>query len=105
MAFAIGWLITAVLVTTGAAWWLVQRQPAASTGRQVLLATLSSPALAVVLFIVAVLVTLAQPSRPEPASGPGMAIFAMVFFLFYAAVSGLVVGLPTAFVAVRAFRG
>ena len=40
-----------------------------------------------------------------PALAFVMVVFSLVFFLFYACMAGAIVGLPTAFMAVRAFRG
>lgn len=95
-----------MLVTLAAARWVVGHWPAASFGSQVFRAAAAFPLLAAVLFAVATAVTLAGAARSgRPDLDPGMPIFAAVFFLFYALCVGGMVGLPTAFIAVRLFRG
>jgi hypothetical protein len=104
MEFLLGSVIAAVLVTMLAAWLLVTRQPDRPASSQIMRAALSFPALATLLFVVATTVALVG-ARDAPANqGAGMAVFAMVFFLFYAIVVGVIVGIPTAIVAVRLFR-
>ena len=104
-AFLAGSALTALLVTVGAAKLLVQRWPATGAFKQVVLAALSFPALTVLLAALATIVVLAQPRLPEPGGTTGMAVFAMLFIAFIACAIGAIVGVPTAIVAVRAFRG
>lgn len=103
--FLIGSALVALFVTLAAARLVVSRWPELGFGSQVFRAALAFPVLAAAAFAIAVAVTLAQPrpaSRPD--LDPGMPVFALVFFLLYALVVGGVVGLPTAWVAVRSFR-
>jgi branched-subunit amino acid permease len=104
MWFVLGSVVLAGLVTVLTAKRVVRRSPGASPGRQVMLASLGFPALAVVVFAAAVAVTLLGPQADEPGGSTGMVVFAMVFFLVYALVIGAAVGIPTAIVAVRSFR-
>lgn len=104
MLFVIGTIVVAALVTVLAAWWLVRRSPGTTAARQVMLASLSFPAVAVLLFAIATAHTLLGSQVQEPGGTVGMVVFALVFFLVYALVIGVVVGIPTALVAVRALR-
>jgi len=104
MEFVIATALGVLLVTVLTAWWLVRRSPGASSSRQVMLASLSFPALAIVGFVLATAVTLLGAQPQEPGGGAGMVVFALVFFLFYALVIGVAVGIPTAIIAIRAFR-
>jgi hypothetical protein len=104
MEFLLGTAVAAALVTVLAARLLVARRPDRPAGSQIMGAALSFPALAIILFAVATTVALVGASDAPANQGAGMAVFAMVFFLFYAVVVGAVVGIPTAIVAVRLFR-
>ena len=106
MLFIAGSVLVAFLVTLGSARWLTAHAPGRSAFSQVMLATLSFPAAALLLFAIMVCVILAGVSRgPDiPSQSAGMPILALVFFLTYAWMIGAVVGLPTAVVAVRMFR-
>ena len=106
MLFVIGSAVLAMLVTLGSARWLTLHAPGRSASSQVWLSALSFPLLALILFVLAVAVSLIGIARgPDiPGQSEGMVIFAMVFFLIYALVIGAVIGLPTALVAVRMFR-
>jgi hypothetical protein len=103
MPFLIGSALAAAAVTALAAWLLVTYRSASSATAQTIGAALSFPALAILLFVVATLVALAGADG-RPGNDPGMPIFAMAFFLFYALFIGAAIGIPTAIVAVRAFR-
>lgn len=105
-----GYLIASVLavmaITAAAARFLIGRYPDASFAGLVWRSAMAFPVLAVILFACATAFVLLQPSRPDrPDLDPGMPIFAMAMFLFYALTLGVVVGLPTALVAVRVMRG
>lgn len=100
----LGMAAGAVVVTLIAAKWITARRPAMSYGLQVVLATMSAPVLAILLFVVATVYTLSLPAPSEPGGTVGMVIFAFVFFLIYAMAIGAAVGLATALVAVRMFR-
>ncbi|AQR74770.1 hypothetical protein [Sphingomonas sp. LM7] len=104
MIFLIASVVAAILVTILAAWLLVRRRPNRSAGAQIWGAALSFPALAIVLFVIVTAIALIGASGAPPSDGAGMAIAAMVFFLFYTLFIGAVVGIPTAIIAVRAFR-
>lgn len=105
MGFVIGTVLGAILVTVMAARFMVSRWPAMPSGAQAWRAAMGFPLLALLLFAIAVAVTLLQPTPANrPDLGPGMPIFALFFFLIYALVIGGIAGVPTAFVAVRAFR-
>ncbi|MEN3748047.1 hypothetical protein TPR58_12800 [Sphingomonas sp. HF-S3] len=104
MDIVIGTVAAAILVTLVAAKWITARRPNLSYGLQVILATMSSPVVAILLFVVATVYTLALPDLPEPGGTVGMVIFAFVFFLIYAMAIGAAVGLVTALIAVRMFR-
>ena len=96
----------AVFVTLWAARRTVRVRPDASFGRHVGCALLAFPAVAVMLFALATAVALVDGARVhEPGPGAGMAIFALVFFLIYALVVGMVVAIPTAAIALRRLRG
>ena len=106
MGFLLGSALAAVLVTLAAARLVVSRWPGLPFGSQVFRAAMGFPLLAALLFAIAVLVTLAQSAPANrPDLDPGMPIFALVFFLFYALVIGAVIGWPTAYFAIRSFRG
>lgn len=100
----LGMAAGAVVVTLIAAKWITARRPAMSYGLQVVLATMSAPVVAILIFVVATVYTLSLPPLPEPGGTVGMVIFAFVFFLIYAMAIGAAVGLVTALVAVRMFR-
>jgi hypothetical protein len=104
MGFLIGTVVAALLVTLAAAKLIAVRRPGMSYGMHVILAAMSFPVLAILLFVIATVFTLAQPTLPEPGGAAGMVVFAFVFFLFYAVAIGGVIGLPTAFIAVRSLR-
>ncbi|PSJ38520.1 hypothetical protein [Allosphingosinicella deserti] len=105
MIFFIGSAIAAFLVTTLAARTIVLRWPGVSLSTQVIWSALSFPILALALFALATVWTLVQSRQlTEPGGSTGMVVFAMVFFLLYAAVIGAVVGIPTAIAMVRMFR-
>jgi hypothetical protein len=105
MFFLIGSAVAAMLVTLAAARYVVGHWPGASMGSQVFKAAASFPLLAILLFAIATAVTLFGASRANrPDLDPGMPIFALVFFLIYTLFIGVVVGVPTALVAVRMFR-
>lgn len=105
MGFLIGSALAALVVTLAAARYVVGHWPSASFGTQVFRAALSFPLLVTLLFAGAALVTMLQPApanRPDLDSG--MPIFALFFFLIYALFVGGVVGVPTAYFAVRGLR-
>lgn len=105
MGFLIGSALAALLVTLASAWFVVSRWPGLAFGSQVFRAVLGFPVLAILAFVIATSVTLAQPRPPgRPDLDPGMPILALVFFLIYALVVAGIVGLPTAWIAVRSFR-
>ena len=106
MIFVAASVAIALLVTLGSARWLTIHASGKSAFWQVALAALSFPALALLLFAIAVCAILIGVSRgPDvPSQSAGMPILALVFFLTYAWMIGAVVGLPTAIVAVRMFR-
>jgi hypothetical protein len=100
----LGSIAVIMAVTSGTAWLLTSRWPGRTQRWQVTLAAFSFPLLSILLFALAVIVTLIDaPSVPERGT-VGMVIFSLVFFLFYAVVAGLIVGIPTAMVAVKALR-
>ena len=103
MEFLIGSAIATAFVTWLAAKFIVARSPQASSASQVTRAALAFPALSVVLFVIATVVTLAGDTTGERGTA-GMVVFAMVFFLFYALFVAAVVGIPTAILAVRSLR-
>ena len=105
MIFFIGSAIAAFLVTTLAARTIVLRWPTGSARSQILWSALSFPMLALALFAVATIWTLIQGRQlTEPGGSTGMVVFALVFFLLYAAAIGASVGIPTAIAMVRVFR-
>ena len=105
MSFLIGSALAALLVTLVAARYVVGHWPAASFGSQVFRAAAAFPLLAMALFAIVTAFTLFVSGRSgRPDLDPGMPILALVFFLTYALFIGGVVGVPSAFVAVRMFR-
>lgn len=102
--YIVGSVVAIVAITFATAWFATSRWPHRTRRWQVTFSALSVPLLSVVLFAGAVLATLADaPGVPERGT-VGMVIFSMVFFLFYAVVAGLVIGIPTAMIAVRTLR-
>jgi hypothetical protein len=102
--YIVGSIAVIMLVTMGTAWLLTSRWAGRTQRWQVTLAALSFPFLSVLLFALAVIVTLLDaPGVNEPGT-VGMVIFSMVFFLFYAVVAGLAIGIPTAILTVKALR-
>ena len=91
-------------VTGGTAWLATSRWPHRSQRWQVAVAALSFPLLSVLLFAAAVIVTLIEAADVAERGTVGMVIFSMVFFLVYAVAAGLLVGVPTAMLAVSALR-
>lgn len=104
MIYIVGSVVAIVAVTFAAAWLATSRWPDRTRRWQVTFSALSVPLLSVVLFGVAVMVALAETADVPERGTVGMVIFSMVFFLFYAVVAGLVIGIPTAMIAVRALR-
>ncbi|MFZ2995286.1 hypothetical protein [Sphingobium sp.] len=104
MEYLIGSALLAVLLTVGVCRYGARRWPGMSGRRHVLVSASAFPMLAVLAFVVAVVVTLAQASPQEPGGSVGMVIFAMVFFLFYALCIGVLVGIPTAIIMRRVLR-
>ena len=106
MGYLIASVLAVVAVTVAAARFVVSRYPDASFASMVWRSAMAFPVLAVILFACATAFVLLQPSRPDrPDLDPGMPIFAMAMFLFYALTLGVIAGLPTAVVAVRMMRG
>ena len=56
------------------------------------------------LFALAVIVTLIDECSLPERGTVGMVIFSLVLFLFYAVVAGLMIGIPTVIVAMKALR-
>ncbi|EQB10929.1 hypothetical protein [Sphingobium lactosutens] len=104
MGFLVGSALLAILMSFGAAKFTLGRWPEWSASRHMLVAASAFPLLALVAFAVMVVVTLAGPQPQEPGGTTGMVVFAMVFFLVYALGVALIVGLPSAWVAVRVLR-
>lgn len=104
MIYFVGSVVAIVAITFAAAWFGTSRWPHKTQRWQVTFSAFSAPLLSVVLFTVAVLMTLVDASNVPERGTVGMVIFSMVFFLFYAIVAGLVIGIPTAMIAVRALR-
>lgn len=104
MIYIVGSVVAIVAITFAAAWFATSRWPHRTQRWQVAFSAFSVPLLSVVLFAVAVLVTLVDASSVPERGTVGMVIFSMVFFLCYAVVAGLVVGIPTAMIAIRALR-
>jgi len=102
--YIVGSIVAIVAITFAAAWFATSRWPHRTQRWQVAFSAFSVPLLSVVLFAVAVLVTLIDASSVPERGTVGMVMFSMVFFLFYAVVAGLVVGIPTAMIAIRALR-
>ncbi len=104
VSYIVGSVVAIVAITFAAAWFATSRWPHRTRRWQVTFSALSVPVLSAVLFTAAVMATLANaPAVPERGT-VGMVIFSMVFFLFYAIVAGLVIGIPTAMIAVRTLR-
>lgn len=102
--YILGTVVVIMAITSATAWLLTARWPGKTQRWQVTLSALSVPILSVLLFVLGVIATLIDaPNVPERGTA-GMVIFSMVFFLFYAWAAGLVIGIPTAMVAVRALR-
>jgi hypothetical protein len=104
VGFLVGSALLAVLVSFGAAKLSLGRWPEWSAGRHVLVAASAFPLLALIAFAVMVIVTLAGPQPQEPGGTTGMVVFAMTFFLVYALGVALLVGVPSAWIAVRMLR-
>lgn len=102
--YVLGSVVAIVAITFAAAWFGTSRWPHKTQRWQVTFSAFSAPLLSVVLFTVAVLMTLVDASNVPERGTVGMVIFSMVFFLFYAVAAGLVIGIPTAMIAVRALR-
>ena len=102
--YILGTVVVIVAATGGTAWLLTARWPGKSRRWQVTLSALSFPLLSLMLFVGGVIATLIDAPRVPERGTAGMVIFSMVFFLFYAWAAGLVIGLPTAMIAVRALR-
>jgi hypothetical protein len=105
MIFLLGSAAAAAAVTALAAWLLVMHRPTLSATGQILRAAISFPIVAALFFVVATAVALTGAADAPPNQGAGMAVFAMVFFLFYAIAVGAVIGVPTAILTVKALRG
>jgi hypothetical protein len=71
---------------------------------QIALAAAAPMLVAVILFIVMTVLTLGQPMSRSEANSAGMVVFAGAFFLVYALVGCVVIGLPSAAVSVSLFR-
>lgn len=103
-----GWLVATILaigtVTTLAARLLVSRNPTGSTAAHVMLAAASVPLASGVVAAVVIALQFAQKTPDTHNGSFGMSIFALVMFWFYGLMASVVVGLPTAIVAVRAFQ-
>lgn len=97
-------VVLVVAVTSAAAWLATSRWPHRTRRWQVTFAALSVPLLSVVLFAIAVLTALADGPGAAERGTVGMVIFSMVFFLLYALVAGLAIGIPTAVISVRMLR-
>ena len=104
MEYLIGSALLATILTIGVGRYSARRWPGMSGRRHVLVSASAFPMLAVLIFVGAVVVTLAQASPQESGGSVGMVIFAMVFFLFYALCVGVLVGVPTAIIIRRAMR-
>lgn len=98
-----GTILGVVVVTTIAAWLIERRWPSGSYLSNSIWAAASVPVIATILFAVMTVLTLVQGRGDHP-SNVGMPIFAGAFFVIYACMAGLVIGLPTAMVAVRLLR-
>lgn len=92
-----------VAVTIIAAWLLERGRPGASYLSNSIWAAMSVPVIAVILFVVLTVITLVSGRGDHPAN-VGMPIFAGVFFIVYAFMGGLIIGLPTAMFAVKLLR-
>jgi hypothetical protein len=99
----VGTIVGVVVVTTIAAWLIERRWPAGSYLSNSIWAAASVPVIAAILFAVMTAVTLVNGRGDHPAN-VGMPIFAGVFFLVYACMAGLIIGLPTAMIALKVMR-
>ena len=104
MIYVAGTILVVMAVTGTTAWLLTARWPEKTRRWQVTLSALSFPLLSVALFVVAVLATLADAPKVPERGTVGMVIFSLVFFLFYGLAAGLVIGFPTALLAVKTLR-
>lgn len=102
------WFLAVVLaigtVTALAAKLIVVRNVVSSTAGQVLLAASAFPIVTAVLAALLIALQFAQRAPDAHKGSFGMAIFTIVMFWFYGLIASAIVGLPTAFVAVRAFQ-
>ena len=102
------WLIASIIVigavTAVAAKLIVVRGIASSRVRQVLLAAAAFPIVTAIIAALLIAVQFAQKAPDAHGGSFGMVIFAIVMFWFYGLMGSIVVGLPTAVIAVRAFR-
>ncbi|WBH15981.1 hypothetical protein [Sphingomonas radiodurans] len=104
-----GWLIGTVLAISGvtalAAWFIVRRNPTGSSSSQIMFAVASFPVLSGLFAAVVIAGEIAKLTPQDHRGSFGMAIFAVVVFWFYGLVASVIVGVPTAVVAVGRFRG
>lgn len=103
MGGLIGSVLGVVVVTVVAAWIVERRWPAGSYLGNSIWAAASVPVISFLLFVLLTAVTLVGGRGEHPAD-VGMPIFALVFFWFYAAAAGVIVGIPTALIAVKLMR-
>lgn len=103
MEFVLVSALLAVGVTILAAWLVIKLRPNIGQGAHVLCSAISFPILSALLFALGLVIALLS-STGQPDGSAGMPILALTFFLFYALVIGLILGLPTALVAVMALR-
>ncbi|MGF7147420.1 hypothetical protein FHS96_001029 [Sphingomonas zeicaulis] len=103
MEFILISALLAVGVTILAAWLIIKVRPNIGRGTHLLCSVVSFPILSAVLFVLGLAIALLS-STGEASGSAGMPILALTFFLFYALVIGVVLGVPTAFVAVTALR-
>ena len=103
-----GWLIVSALViaavTVGAARLVVVRGLATSTLGQFLLSAASVPIVTAVIAALLIALQFAQRAPDAHRGSFGMVIFSIVMFWFYGLMASVLIGLPTAVVAVRAFQ-
>ena len=104
----LGWLIVTALViaavTVGAARLVVVRGLATSTLGQILLSAASVPIVTAVIAALLIALQFAQRAPDAHRGSFGMVIFSIVMFWFYGLMASVLIGLPTAVVAVRAFQ-